>query len=190
MVGSRWLGLLGSIHDIARRTNGAELYPIALAASFVLGYGSYGYFVAVLALGLGDAAAAIVGDHFGHRRFVCWGSQRTVEGSLAAAATTALATAAVLIVAGERGPVDLLLVALAVGCSAALGEVVSPRGLDNLVMPLAALAALTAAGSPPVLIALFALLVVTAAIGVRPRRPLARLTAATGVAAIDAPDHG
>ena len=134
-------------HSSARPTTGAYLFPVAVAATFVLARGDWlAYAVGVLALTLGDAAAGIVGTRWGRRPFVVWGEPRTLEGSTAAFAATAASTLGVLLVLGpETGQVGLC--ALQVGLAVALAEAASPRGLDNLTVPLAAFFAFAPNGS-------------------------------------------
>lgn len=165
MVVSARLGLLGSIHDIKRRSVGAAMYPLAIAAAFSIAAGTPAYYAAVAALGLGDPAAAVVGERIGRRRFVCWGSLRTVEGSLAAAIVTSVAVGGVVLATGGAEPTGVLLLALGAGAAAALAEAASPAGLDNATMPLVVLAAFAVAPSSPALSALLAGLVALVGVG-------------------------
>jgi len=143
LVGSRRLGLLGSIHDIPRQSWGAILYPVAVAGAFSVAPGAAEYLVAVLALGVGDALAAAVGDHPGRHSFWSWGTQRSIEGSIAAALASGLCATIVLVGIAGQEPLSAVAGGLAVGVAAALAEAGTPLGIDNLTMPAAALAAVT-----------------------------------------------
>jgi dolichol kinase len=168
MLISDAVGLLGSIHDVPRRTVGAPAFPLGIAAAFVLtGAQAPDYPVAVLALGLADPAAALAGHRFARRSIGIWGTRRTLEGSVAGCLTASVTTAIVLIVAGGAEPTPLLAASMAVGLAVALAEAASPGGLDNIAIPTAAVAALDAAGSPwwigVVLVGLASIVVVGAA---------------------------
>lgn len=147
--GAKWIGCLASIHAVPRPTVGAYVFPVAISATFVLARGDWiAYAVGVLALTLGDSAAGLVGARWGCHWFTVWGERRSVEGSLAAFATTAAATLVILGIAGP-GHGGAALVAVHVGLAVALTEAASPWGSDNLTVPLAALAALSVSGAPP-----------------------------------------
>jgi dolichol kinase len=190
LLTSARIGLLGSIHDIGRPSAGAVLYPVAVAAVFSLAPGLTEYLIAVAALGLGDPAAGYVGERLGHHRFVSWGARRSVEGSLVAAAVTALVATGVLIVSDAPGlaPPAALALALGAGAAASLAEAGSPLGIDNLTMPGAAL---LAAVLPAVaVLAVVALLATWVTVGIawsRSRRPLAPATAARPLPAGEGP---
>lgn len=138
MVVSERLGLLGSIHDVPRRTTGAAMFPLGIAAAYALTGGQVpGYPVAVLALGLGDPAAAFIGRRFARRSATIWGTRRSIEGSLAACLVSGAATIAVLAVAGGSGWLPVAL-GLTVGVAVALAEATSPFGFDNVAIPVVA----------------------------------------------------
>lgn len=140
-------GWLGSIHGIERRSGGAFLYPVAVATAFVLAAGDYPrYAIAVLALGIGDAAGGIVGARWGRHPYTAWGQPKTWEGSLAVLATLVVVSTAGLMIGG-RSFADAALTGLFVGVVVALVEGALPWGLDNLGIPIAAILALDVAGS-------------------------------------------
>jgi len=141
MASSRRLGLLGSIHDIPRRSLGAILYPVAVAAAFVVAASPAQYLVAVLALGVGDALAAVVGDSPSRHTFWSWGTPRSIEGSIAAAVASGLCAVLVLVTVADLDILPALAGGIAVGVAAALAEAGTPLGIDNLTMPAAALTA-------------------------------------------------
>lgn len=137
MLVSKRLGLLRSIHDIPRPTAGAHVYPLGVMAAFLVSEGAWpSYPVAVLALAFGDAAGGVVGRGYGRRRFQLLGTVRTVEGSLAAFAVTAVVTAAVLFSGGLTGAAVIGLSGVVAGVVLAV-EALSPRGIDNLTIPVA-----------------------------------------------------
>jgi phytol kinase len=139
MLVSERVGLLGSIHDIPRRTVGASAYPLGIAAAFTLTGGvSPAYPIAVLALGLADPAASFAGRRATRRQVEIWGTTRTLGGSAAAFVTATVTTATVLAIAVDPGTPSLVATSLAVGLAVAVAEAASPRGLDNVAIPVMA----------------------------------------------------
>lgn len=155
MVASESHGLLGSIHDVPRRTVGAALYPFGIAAAFTLtGGAAPGYPIAVLALGLGDPAASLAGNRFARRYLRIWGSWRSLEGSACAFLVSAVAAASVI---GLLGGIEaassvaaavVIGMAVTVGATAALAEAVSPDGFDNVTIPTLTAAVVVGTGEP------------------------------------------
>jgi dolichol kinase len=147
LTGALVLGSLGSVHSIGRRSVGAFLYPLSIAVVFVLSANwCTDYAIAILALATADVAAGIVGQRWGRHAYAAWGHGKTLEGSAAAFAVTAVVCAALLlfggasiVVAGATG--------IFTGVVVALVEGALPWGLDNLGIPLAVLLSLSAAGS-------------------------------------------
>ena len=148
LVVARLAGQLESVHGIQRASAGAFLYPAAIATTFVLAHERpERYVIAIAALVFADAASGLVGARWGRTSYVAWGHEKSLEGSVAAFVVTALAAVAILVLAGM--PLSsAALVAAFTGLVVALVESALPWGLDNLGVPLAALAALAVAGSP------------------------------------------
>jgi dolichol kinase len=141
-------GRLGSVHGIARRSVGAYLYPVAIAATWFATQGHpERYAVAILALSLADAAGGLVGERWGRRSYLSWGQPKSWEGSLATLVVTAVISVPVLL-AGGMAPAGACLAAAMVALVVALVEGSLPYGLDNLGVPLAAVAALASLDSP------------------------------------------
>jgi phytol kinase len=139
MLVSERVGLLGAIHDVPRRTLGAAMFPIGIAAAYALTGGHVpGYPIAVLALGLGDPAAAVAGRRLAHRQAAIWGARRSLEGSAVACLVSCVTTMAVLVVSGGVDRSLIVPVALAVGVSVSLAEATSPLGFDNVAIPVVA----------------------------------------------------
>jgi dolichol kinase len=149
LSGAMVLGWLRSIHAIARHSLGAFLYPVAIALTFLLTAQRFAdYAVAVLALALADVAAGVAGERWGRHPYASWGQAKSWEGSLAAFAATALMSCSVLVLGGDPVGVAFATGILS-GVVVALVEGALPWGLDNLGIPLAALASLHAARSIP-----------------------------------------
>jgi dolichol kinase len=189
LLGTMLIGRLGSVHAISRRSVGAFLYPVAIAATFVVASDSYAWYaIAVLALALGDPAGGIAGARWGRHAYLAWGQLKTWEGSLAVAVVTSVLASSVLVLVGDP-PIAACLTGIFTGLVVALVEGALPCGIDNLGIPLAGLASLGAAGSPvtggiTLLCAIGLLALALAASRLRSRR---REPSAPGVVASNAP---
>jgi|GEM_PF-1428590 len=146
---------LPSVHAIKRASVGAALFPIAVAVCVIASRGELVRFeVPLLALALGDAAAALVGRRFGVVAYHVGGTRRTVEGSVAFAVVTAVVAVFFLVLGGVSVGVAIVLAVL-VALVLMVVEALSIGGWDNLTIPLAGLvvvdiALATAALSGPV----------------------------------------
>lgn len=123
------------------RNLGTIWFPLSLAA--LIGLELLGIVtrweagIGVLVMGWGDGMAAVIGQRFGQRPFEVFGSKKSIEGSgamvLFAFATTAAMTA--YFVPG-LSPWEIFLRAGATAFFAALVELATPFGLDNLSVPI------------------------------------------------------
>jgi len=100
------------------------------------------YCIAILVLTLADTAAALVGQRFGTPRRMPGGGSKSLAGCGAFLVVAFGVVMLVLTAALGVSIGDALRVALAVGVVTAVLEAVLARGLDNLFVPLGALAAL------------------------------------------------
>ena len=125
----------GSFASGDERWNGLVLYTAAYAAFTGVGLAAspFAAGAALLALSLGDGVGGAVGRRFGRRHFRAPGGKRkSIEGSLVVALGATLgATLAAWRFDAEVGPLALAII----GLSAAVSEAMSPRGTDNLVVP-------------------------------------------------------
>ncbi|MCA9961999.1 MAG: hypothetical protein KC443_23340 [Anaerolineales bacterium] len=96
--------------------------------------------VAVMAWGFGDAAAALVGKTFGHRRILHpWvEGAKTVEGTLAMFVVAGLAIFGTLLVYANQPWQISLTVALLTAPVCSAVELFSRRGMDTITVPLSA----------------------------------------------------
>jgi dolichol kinase len=92
----------------------------------------------IIPLAYGDAAASIVGQKWGRHQFnVC--AKKSVEGSIAMFAVCFLVLAASSAFFGFLYPLPIItfiLASLGAAAVATVCEAITPRGLDNLVVPL------------------------------------------------------
>lgn len=122
---------------------GTVFFPISftvlLAVFFRPGEPGNQAFLAVaglLAMALGDAAAAIFGKRYGTRRYTILGHSRTMEGSMAMFLVTGAVIAVVLGAMEGYSWHPAVAFGLVTGTAAAGIEAVCPFGSDNLFVPL------------------------------------------------------
>jgi phytol kinase len=96
------------------------------------------YCVPLLMLALADAAAALVGVHYGYLRYSTSEGVKSTEGSLAFFLCSFFCVHVPLLLATDTGRAQTLLIALLLAFLATLFEAVAWAGLDNLVLPLVA----------------------------------------------------
>ena len=136
----------------AWRMNSATWYGISILLMLLLNLPQVACVAAVLTLGFGDPAAAIVGKRFGRHKLV---GNKTLEGALgfAAASTLVLLAWAALVqpavLMGQTMPVlAALRMALVAGVTGAVTELVSSRVEDNFSIPLTVSVAVAFLGLP------------------------------------------
>ncbi len=100
---------------------------------------------ALMAMTLGDAAASLVGQRWGRRRYTLFGNRKSWEGTAAMAIVSFLAVGFTLLIlpGSALSPHSLPMpasqvwgLALTSALVAALAEGISPAGTDNLTVPL------------------------------------------------------
>jgi len=126
----------GVIDGVGRRSVGEFLFPISVAVVFVLARGNrVAYLAPMLVLTLADAAAAVVGRRYGMCRYATPGGCKSLEGSLAFAAVAFASTHLTLLLAGNIGRVESVLLALVVALVLTVIEALVTGGWDNLLVP-------------------------------------------------------
>lgn len=133
-------GWLRAVHGVSRTSNGAVLFPLAMALCLVVTQGTPVRFeVPLLAVTLADAAAALVGKRYGTHRLP-WSTARTMEGS---AAFVVVATSlSMLSLWSAVTPAVALAGAVWLGVMLALVETCSPNGWDNITIVVVGLVAI------------------------------------------------
>ena len=91
----------------------------------------------ILAMSLGDTTAALVGRRLGTKRYRVLGHPRTMEGTLALFLAASAAQAVTLATMGNLDVHQAVAFALIAGTVAAVVEMASVYGSDNLTVPLA-----------------------------------------------------
>lgn len=147
-LGAAFLGLkrfgrrsdLGSaMHDVNRQSLGDLYFAMSVAVLWVLARGDRLRFVVpVLVLTLGDAVAALVGRHYGTRRFDGRPGGKSLEGSVALFVVTLVSVQLPVTISGRVAPLEGTLMAVSMAAVVTLLEAVAWRGLDNVFVPLGA----------------------------------------------------
>ena len=137
LLGTRRLGMLGSVHGVARHSEGGVFFPIAIYLIFLIGHDQpVFYFISVLALVLSDALAALVGTAYGRTTYSVEEGRRSVEGSVVFLLTTFLGVHLPLLLWTGLDPAASVLIALQIALLVTFLEAICVRGSDNLVIPL------------------------------------------------------
>lgn len=130
-------GWLGSVHAVARRSDGAVYFPLAVALVFLLAVGRPEVYVAsILVLTLSDALAAVVGGACGRHRYRVQGSVKSIEGSLAFFLSAIPCVYLTLRFMTPLGGAECAAWAVCAAVFAVLLEAASAEGSDNLTVPL------------------------------------------------------
>ncbi|MBI2942872.1 MAG: hypothetical protein HYY25_01610 [Candidatus Wallbacteria bacterium] len=142
------LGLLHSLFNPQARRDGRDAirswrlswvgpaaFSVAIALLSLLFWDDVPiYRASVLILALGDSSAALFGLVLGRHCYEIFGARRSLEGNMA---LVVLATAVCLAsLAGRGGPA--MMFAWLMGVFLCLAETISPLGLDNITLPMAA----------------------------------------------------
>jgi phytol kinase len=132
------LQLLPSIHSVARKTRGAEYYPIAVYLIYVLSAGDpLLYSVPILVMAFSDTGAAVVGQRYGLVSYRVIDGFRSLGGSVTFFGLTFALVLMGLGIAGYGDLPSVLLVTLLTALIATAVEGISVRGSDNLLVPYA-----------------------------------------------------
>jgi phytol kinase len=127
--------------EVAERSLGTVLFPLSFAGLLALFWPAGYPAVAaggVMAMTWGDALASLVGQAYGRRTYTVWGQTKTWLGSLACFSWSMLAVTLTLVVVGLYTPPTALWHAALASLAATVVEALSPKGTDNLFVPLAA----------------------------------------------------
>jgi phytol kinase len=129
-------GVGSVLHGIKRPSYGEVLFAPAVAMVFWLAGGNLLlYLIPILILTIADAAGALVGTHWGRRRYGSGEGFKTVEGSLIFWVTAFLCSFVPLLIGGQVDATHALWIGLILAILAMMAEGISDRGFDNIVIP-------------------------------------------------------
>ncbi|HEX2094646.1 MAG TPA: hypothetical protein VHG28_19735, partial [Longimicrobiaceae bacterium] len=136
--GTRRLGLLQSVHGVARKSEGGLYYPLAIYLLFRIASPTpVFYLISILALVVSDTMAALVGTTYGRITYsVEAEDRRSLEGSAVFFLATFLGVHLPLLLLSGIGRSESVVIALQVALIVTFFEAVCLYGSDNLVVPL------------------------------------------------------
>ena len=130
-------------HEILKMINAYYIIMAAIVALFFGGLGNENKYLAITAImawGVGDAFAAIIGIQFGKNKFKShyFDNRKSIEGT-AAMFVACFAISLLTLIFTMNYPITQVIVeSLVIGLALSLIEAISKNGLDNIFCPLAA----------------------------------------------------
>lgn len=138
------LKLFRSIRDIKRKSSGDFAYAIGIGLSALLASSGLFFSAAMLHVGLADGLAALVGQRYGRRnRYTVLGQPKSIAGTVAFTTVSLIILAYTFFIYTGSATV-FLPGAILLALSLALVENMSPKGSDNIFVPLLLLLAVRA----------------------------------------------
>lgn len=137
VVVTRKLKVGRSIHSIERLTSGDILFPVGIVLASLLTTNKWLFCASLLHIGLADGLAGLIGRHYNLGKYKILGNTKSVLGT----ATFAVVSIAILVWLFKYSEANLPLIALPfalilVPPITAFAENISPRGSDNISVPL------------------------------------------------------
>jgi phytol kinase len=141
---SRYHDVFRSLHRISRKTYGEVVVAIGVSATAGLlaafentTVGTYIFAISMLHLSIADGLAALVGKHFKTKAFYILGKKSTLAGTGAFIFTSITIQAVFLSLTLLQGAINApLVVGLVATIAATIAEASSPRGTDNVTIPI------------------------------------------------------
>ena len=128
--------LIKSMERSGNGNLGTVYFPISLLILVIFTFGIINKpeigAIGILVLGYGDGLAAVIGKAYGKRKLV---NNKSLEGSLTMLFASLIVVVLVLLLTGY-GLVTALLIAVVISIASTLIELYTPKGLDNLSVPL------------------------------------------------------
>ncbi len=128
--------LIKSMERSGNGNLGTVYFPISLLILVIFTFGVINKpeigAIGILVLGYGDGLAAVIGKAYGKRKLV---NNKSLEGSLTMLLASLIVVILILSLTGY-GIVTALLVAVIISIASTLIELYTPKGLDNLSVPL------------------------------------------------------
>ena len=145
MLFARRFSIVRGGYDVKRQTWGEVLFPAAIAICALLKPNKWIFLAAILHLGIADALAALVGTKYGKdNRYKVWGETKSFAGSFAFWATSLLIIIFVIQLSPSGLGYMILPALLLIPLMSTALESLAVKGMDNIVVPLVVLLALSA----------------------------------------------
>jgi phytol kinase len=143
--------LFSTIHAVERKTHGELYFPIGILLCSLIFPSNLLFMYGVLAIGVSDALASLVGQLYGRKKFRLFAARKTYAGSWAFFIST-IVIGALLLLAFTPAPVwAIAAVSVVAAAILTLVEAASSHGLDNLFVPLVAAGTFWLAGASSLL---------------------------------------
>lgn len=132
------------LHGVGRSSLGDLLFPIAVVMVFWYSQNHGGedawvlYLVPMLILAVADAAGALIGTCYGVKTFTSLSGCKSVEGCVTFFMGAFLSAHIPILLMTDTGRVESLLIACILALVVMMFEAIATRGVDNLIVPLAA----------------------------------------------------
>jgi phytol kinase len=139
---SRVFKIFSSIHMVNRKTWGELFFPLGIALSALLTDSPWIFLAAVLHVSLADGLAALIGRKYVKKYgYTVFGQQKTIVGSLTFLNISLAIILAVMVLAPDLS--IHIAVVFALPLVATIAEVLGVFGSDDVLIPLAVVAALS-----------------------------------------------
>jgi phytol kinase len=126
-----------SLHGVERQSTGELMFPLAVAAVFVLAEGRKEFFlIPVLVLALADALSALYGSRHGNTAYLAWKGRKSIEGSFLFFAVAFACSWGPLTYFTDYSRADVIWISLSVAVLSTAIEGILGDGWDNLMVPL------------------------------------------------------
>ena len=191
MIVTKKNGLLRSVHDIDRKSQGGIYYPFAVYLTFIIAkyYNQpHYYLISILVLAVSDSLAAVIGKRYGFKIYRVEEDNRSLEGSIIFFTVTFIIVLLGLLLLTSIGREQCVLIAIFLGLMVTGFESISLGGTDNLFVPLGTIAILIKEDEQTALYiaqkigVLVALVILITLIGRRTTQPQLGLSAIIGIA--------
>ncbi len=126
-----------AIHGVERRTWGEMLFALAIGVVALLAPNRAIFCAAVLHLALADGVAALVGGKYGRKNsYMVFNLAKSIAGTMAFYGISVVIISIVVFANYDMYEETAFAVLLWIPALAALLENISPRGLDNMIVPM------------------------------------------------------
>jgi phytol kinase len=130
-------GIGSVLGGVERQSLGEFYFPVAVATVFYLsGSDPLLYVIPVLTLTLADSVGALIGVRYGLSPYRTDEGSKSAEGSIAFFTAAFLSCHVPLLLFGDTGRAETLLIGLTAGFIVMLLEAIAWRGQDNFIIPL------------------------------------------------------
>ena len=141
--------LLQSVNKVDRVSRGSILYPVAVVVCYLFNYykGTYMYFfIPILTLALADPIAALVGKKYPYGKYSFRNLTKTLSGSGSFFIVAFIISFVSLTLKEDGHLTQSIWIGLTIALTTTIGEGLSIKGYDNIVIPVCALATLLICG--------------------------------------------